>query len=122
MLRRATLIAALGAATILTAAPAHAAGTPDYSAFLKDVRAAGMTRATDEKLIAAGDRICDALRSGESPVDVEQDVKQGNPGIGNVQKVLLVHAAQDDLCPDTEAPPQWWWFSPPPPGGGAGAA
>jgi hypothetical protein len=109
MLRRATPILALSAATILTAAPAYADDTPDYSAFVNAVKAVGNPPAPDEKLRAAGDLICDSLRSGESPLDVEQDVQQGMPGFSRVQKALLVYAAQDDLCPDTEQEP------PPPP-------
>ena len=50
MFIRATLIAALTAATMLTAsAPAHADDPPDYSAFLNAVAAAGDTLATDDK-------------------------------------------------------------------------
>jgi hypothetical protein len=126
MLRRATPILALSAATILTAAPAHADDTPDYSAFMNAVKVAGNPPAPDEKLRAAGDLICDSLRSGESPLDVEQDVQQGIPGISRVQKVLLVYAAQVDLCPDTEEelpPPPQPWLPPqlPPVAGPAGA-
>jgi hypothetical protein len=120
---RIAIIAAASAATILAvAAPARADDIPDYSAFLNDVRAAGKTPLTDQKLIDAGNLICDSLRSGEDPVDVDKDVKQGLPRISEAQRVLLVHAAQDDICPDTEAPPAPVWIPPVAPGGGAAAA
>jgi hypothetical protein len=121
---RIAIIAAVSAATILTAAaPARADDRADYSAFLNDVKAGGGISATDENLIATGDLICDGLRSGDSPVDVEQAVKQGIPRISEAQRVLLVHAAQDDLCPDTEAPPAPpVWIPPEGAGGGAGGA
>lgn len=95
-------LASLAIASLAFAAPTHANPTPDYSAFLNAVAASGNTPTTNEKLIAAGDIICDGLRSGESPLDVEQDVKQAISGLSEVQTVLMVHAAQDDLCPDTE--------------------
>jgi hypothetical protein len=120
---RIAIIAAVSAATILTAAaPARADDRADYSAFLNDVKAAGGISATDENLIAMGDLICDGLRSGDSPVDVENAVKRGLPRISEAQRVLLVHAAQDNLCPDTEAPPAPVWIPPALPPGGGGAA
>jgi hypothetical protein len=120
---RIAIIAAVSAATILTAAaPARADDTPDYSAFLNDVKAAGKTPANDGKLVAMGNLICDSLRSGEAPLDVDKDVRQGLPGISEAQRVLLVHAAQDNLCPDTEAPPAPVWIPPALPPGGGGAA
>jgi hypothetical protein len=121
---RIAIIAAVSAATILTAGvPARADDRADYSAFLNDVNAAGGIPETTENLIATGDLICDGLRSGEAPVDVDQDVKKGLPRISEAQRVLLVHAAQDDLCPDTEAAPQPpVWIPPEGAGGGAGGA
>jgi hypothetical protein len=100
---RAVIVVALSAATILiTAAPAHADDTPDYSGFLNAVAAAGDAPATDDKVIAAGDIICDALRSGVSPLNEDQTVQQAIPGITVVQTEILVHGAQDHICPDTK--------------------
>ena len=46
--------------------------------------------------------ICDDLRSGTSPINAANNVEAGIKGITMTKAVLLVHAAQDYLCPDTK--------------------
>jgi hypothetical protein len=100
---RTSITAALGAATFLiTAAPADADNQPDYSDYISAVAASGDSPATDDNLVALGDIICDGLRSGLTPLDLDQTVQQSIPGITVVQTELVVHSAQDYLCPDTE--------------------
>jgi Protein of unknown function (DUF732) len=93
-------IAIIGA-TIALAAPAHA-DTTDYSGYLHAIAASGNSAETNGKIEAQGDIVCDGLRSGMSPVELANTVKQVDKDLTFVQAVLMVHAAQDYICPDTK--------------------
>lgn len=93
--------AVFGVALLMLGAGVAHADEPDYSGFLKAVAKAGDAPAADDRLIAMGDIVCDALRSGVPPQDEEQTVQQSIPGITVVQTEVLVHGAQDYICPNT---------------------
>jgi hypothetical protein len=92
-MKRRLTIAALGAAALALAAPAHA----DQQSYLADLSAQGafMPQGPNQA-IAAGYSVCMDLRNGRPPNAITAAF-----GWGGAWAPAYIEAAQHNLCPDT---------------------
>ncbi len=80
------------------AVPVHA--DSDDDAFLAALSKAGITYQSPDRVIRAGQKVCDLARSGTTELDIIRDVHELNPAFTTAKAALFVQAAASAYCPD----------------------
>lgn len=90
--------AAIAAATVGLAAPAHAEG--DDAAFLAALSQAGLNHSGAGQAVAAGRAVCDLLRGGLSAMDTVAAVQATNPGFTLAHAAKFTAISATAYCPE----------------------
>lgn len=85
-------------ALIGMAAPAHA--DPDDDAFLAALTTAGISYQSPDKVIKAGQKVCDLANSGTSQLDIVRDIRDLNPSFTMAGAAQFAQAAASVYCPE----------------------
>lgn len=86
------------AVSIGVAVPAHA--DSDDDTFLAALNQAGISYSSPDKVIKAGQKVCDLANSGTSQLDIIRDVHELNPAFTTAKAARFVQAAAGAYCPD----------------------
>jgi hypothetical protein len=99
-----TLLALLGVCTLIgLAAPAYADAAPlvagDDAGFLAALRQDGISYASPDQAVTAGEAVCTCLQNGESGLRLVHDVKTHNPGLDMENASQFAMIAAKYYCP-----------------------